>query len=236
MAEPLDPRLVYGKTAAGMSAATNRLETLSPGARRMLLLIDGRRSLAQLPGNARPGELPVLVEELLGAGLIGLSGIVEELPPGWNDVRDPRLEDFKQRVQGAVERELGPSGRVLEARLQDCVNMTVMRGVMREIINLVRQRANDGAAERLAAAAQAAGRAWAERNQAGPGDAARRAPDAAGRPDDTPGGSRGEPPKAAARNARGDAAAPRTDAGSRPDTAAGPRHPSRARARPGRPV
>jgi hypothetical protein len=236
MAEPLDPRLVYGKTAAGMSEVTNRSEALSPGARRMLILIDGRRSLAQLPGNTRPGELPRLVEELLHAGLIALSGIVEELPPGWNDVRDPRLEDFKQRVQGAVERELGPAGRVLEARLQDCVNMTVMRSVMREIIDLVRRRASEEAAGRVAAVAQAAGRAWAERSRAGPDAAAGRAPDAAGRPGDAPGAARREPPKAAARGARGDAAAPRPDAGSRPDATAGPRRRSHTRERPGRPV
>jgi hypothetical protein len=231
MAEPLDPRLVYGKTAAGMSEVTNRTDSLSPGARRMLILIDGRRSLAQLPGNTRPGELPKLVEELLAAGLIALSGIVEELPPGWNDVRDPRLEDFKRRVQGSVERELGPAGRVLEARLQDCVNMTVMRSVMREVIELVRRRSDEDAARRVAAAAQAAGRAWAERSRAGPGA-------------DAPGGGTGdarrapgrEPPKAAGGGPRGESASPRRGAEPRPATAARPGLGARARAGSGRPV
>jgi hypothetical protein len=168
MPESLDPRLVYARTAAGTAEVSHHLETLSPGARRMLFLIDGRRSLAQLPGHARPGELPKLVEELLAVGLIALTGIVDELPPGWNDARDPRLEDFKQRIQGSVERELGPAGTVLEARLQDCVNMTVMRGVMREIIEMVRARRDDAAASRVSARAQAALKAW---------DAARNAPD-----------------------------------------------------------
>jgi hypothetical protein len=181
MAESLDPRLVYARTAAGTSEVTHRIETLSPGARRMLFLIDGRRSLAQLPGHARPGELPKLVEELLAAGLIALNGIVDELPPGWNDARDPRLEDFKRRIQGAVEQELGPAGRVLEARLQDCVNMTVMRGVMREVIELVRKRRDDDAASRVSARAQAAIKAWDTRNGPSAGDA--RAPrPAAGAP------------------------------------------------------
>jgi hypothetical protein len=171
MAESLDPRLVYARTAAGISEVTHRLEALSPGARRMLFLIDGRRSLAQLPGHARPGELPKLVEELLAAGLIALNGIVDELPPGWNDARDPRLEDFKRRIQGSVERELGPAGRVLEARLQDCVNMTVMRGVMREVIELVRTRKHDAAALRVSTRAQAALKAWETRGAPGGGDA-----------------------------------------------------------------
>jgi hypothetical protein len=231
MAEPLDPRLVYGKTAAGMSEVANRTDSLSPGARRMLILIDGRRSLAQLPGNTRPGELPKLVEELLTAGLIALSGIVEELPPGWNDVRDPRLEDFKRRVQGSVERELGPAGRVLEARLQDCVNMTVMRNVMREVIELVRKRSDGDAARRVAAVAQAAGRAWAERSRAGPGTDERgpASGDAAG----TPGRAS---PKAAGGGPRDGSGSPRRGAGSRPTTAARPGLPAPAPARSGRPV
>ncbi len=162
MAEPLDPRLVYAKTAAGMSEVRHRGDALSPPARRLLLLIDGRRPLAALPAAVRPGELPGLVEELLAAGLIALAGIVETVP-AIDELRDPRLEDFKRRVEGVVLRELGPAGHVLEARVQDCVNLTVLRGVMREVVELVRARAGDAAAGRVAAAAQAAAKAWSER-------------------------------------------------------------------------
>jgi hypothetical protein len=180
--EPLDPRLVYGKTAAGMSEVQHRGDALSAPARRLLVLIDGRRPLAALPAAVRPGELPRLVDELLSRGLIALSGIVEELPLA-NELRDPRLEDFKRRIDGAVTRELGPAGRVLEARLQDCVNMTVMRGVMREIVELVRARAGDAAARRVADVAQSAARAWAERDADAP----------------APRATAGSPPGAAAR-------------------------------------
>jgi hypothetical protein len=162
MAETLDPRLVYAKTPAGVAEVGARSDTLSQGARRLLVLIDGRRPLAALPSTVRPGELPKLIQELLAGGLITLSGIVDELPPG-GEMRDPRLEDFKRRIEGAVLRELGPSGSVLEARLQDCVNMTVLRSVMREIIDLVGTRAGEAASQRVAGAAQAANRAWAER-------------------------------------------------------------------------
>ncbi len=163
MAEPLDPRLVYGKTAAGVSEVQHRAGGLSPPARRLLVLVDGRRPLAALPATVRPGELPRLIDDLLSRGLIALSGIVEELPMA-GELRDPRLEDFKRRIEGAVTRELGPAGRVLEARLQDCVNMTVLRGVMREIVELVRARGGDDAASRVAAAAQSAARAWSGRD------------------------------------------------------------------------
>ena len=60
MAEPLDPRLVYGKTAAGVSEVQHRAGGLSPPARRLLVLVDGRRPLAALPATVRPGELPRL--------------------------------------------------------------------------------------------------------------------------------------------------------------------------------
>jgi hypothetical protein len=116
MAETLDPRWVYAKTPAGGAEVGARSDTLSQGARRLLVLIDGRRPLAALPSTVRPGELPKLIQELLAGGLITLSGIVDELPPG-GEMRDPRLEDFKRRIEGAVLRELGPSGSVLEARL-----------------------------------------------------------------------------------------------------------------------
>lgn len=166
MAEPLDPRLVYARTDYG-DDASRALARLSPPAKRLLRLIDGRRALAQLPSHVRPGELPGLLDELVAYGLIVLSGILEELPAGWTDARDPRLDDFKQRIRGSVEHELGAAGRVLEARLQDCVNMTVMRGVLREIIDLVRTRASAEAADRVAAAAQAANTAWAARESGG---------------------------------------------------------------------
>ena len=177
MSEPLDPRLVYAKTAAGAAEVMHRSDAISVPARRVLLMVDGRRPLAALPVAVRPGDLPRLIEELLGQGLIALSGIVEDLPAEFGAMRDPRLEDFKRAVAGSVSRELGPGGHVLEARLQDCVNLTVMRGVMREIIELVRARAGDAAAARLAATAQAATKAWEERQAAAAGppaaDAAR---------------------------------------------------------------
>lgn len=169
MTHPLDPRLIYARTPAGTAEVQTRELALAPPARRLLLLIDGRRPLAALPARVRAGEMPKLIEQLLSAGLIALSGIVDELPPGLSDQRDPQLEHFKRSIRGSVERELGAAGRVLEARLQDCVNMTVMRSVMREVVELVRARKDPAAAERVALAAQAAHREWAERRSGGGG-------------------------------------------------------------------
>ena len=163
MASP-DPRFVYARTAQGEAALKDSSHVISVQGRRLLTLIDGRRTLAQLPLNMRPDELPMRLEELLMQGLIALSGIRDPAPAATTEGHDPRLEDFKRRIAGAVERELGPAGSVLEARLQDCVNLTVMRTVMREVIDRVRERAGDEQAARLAHAAQSAARAWLERD------------------------------------------------------------------------
>ena len=133
MAEPLDPRLVYARTD-DTDDSSPAVARLTPPARRLLRLIDGRRALAQLPNHVRPGELPGLRDELAAYGLSVLAGLLEVLPAGWTKAR---------------------------------VNMTVMRGVLREVIELVRIRASAEAADRVAAAAQAANTAWALRESGG---------------------------------------------------------------------
>jgi hypothetical protein len=154
MPDTIDPRLVFAKTAAGAAEILERQRGLSPSTRRILILIDGKRSLAELPDLARAGELPAIVAELQAAGLIALSGIVDALPPGWQARADPRLDELKERLRGAFERELGSAGLVLEARIQDCVNLPVMRGVLREVIESVSKRAGPAAAERIAGLAR----------------------------------------------------------------------------------
>ena len=54
-----DPRLVFAKTEAGTLAIRNRSQRVSIAARRLLMLFDGRRSLAQLPGIVPPAEMRV---------------------------------------------------------------------------------------------------------------------------------------------------------------------------------
>jgi hypothetical protein len=111
--------------------------------------------------------MPALLEQLLAAGLVVPSGSVERLAAEGSEQRDPQLDHFKRRLAGCVERELGRAGLVLEARLQDCVNMAVMRSVTREVIELVRSRKDAQAAGRVAQVAQAAHREWAARGSDG---------------------------------------------------------------------
>ena len=61
------------------------------------------------------------------------------------------LARVKRALAGAFIRELGPAASVLEARVQDCVNLVVLHNVLQEITALVAERKNAKAAERIRA-------------------------------------------------------------------------------------
>lgn len=149
-----DLRLVYQKTPAGQAEIVARTAPLSPAARRLLIVIDGQRTLADLPPFARPGELGFVIEELERRGLISLSGLADAPPPP-----DPaqlaarekeRLATLKRALQAVFEKELGDAGRVLDARLQDSVTVDVLRGVLRDGIDGVTAQRGEPAGRRLA--------------------------------------------------------------------------------------
>ena len=145
-----DPRLVFAKTEAGTLAIRNRSQRVSIAARRLLLLFDGRRSLAQLPGIVPPDEMPTLLQELEAHGMITLAGLLDD--DAVSTVHpEIRMARIKRSLAGVFERELGEQASVLEARVQDCVNLVVLRNVLREVIARVAQRKDDAAADRIAA-------------------------------------------------------------------------------------
>ncbi len=158
-----DLRLVFAKTTEGAAELVSRQHGLSTVERRILILIDGQRRLADLPPFARPGEVGPIVDKLQSHGLIRLAGIADD-PPSQAPTIDPesartRLHWLRQQLAGSFERELGGDGRVLEARLRDSVSIEVARRVIRDGIDAVSQRCGRAAADRLA---QLSRRAFAE--------------------------------------------------------------------------
>lgn len=153
-----DSRLVYAKTDAGLEEVTQRSKPLSQAARRILIIIDGQRRLSDLPAFARPEELAAILNELESQRLIVLVGISEERSEEEKLADQAReqhlLAQLKRVLGGAFERELGPAAAVLEARLEDCVNLDVMRKILREGIDLVIQRRGDIAAKDIIRAAR----------------------------------------------------------------------------------
>jgi hypothetical protein len=146
-----DPRMVFAKTEAGSEAVRTATRQLSLPARRLLMLLDGQRSLSQLPSIVRPDDVPTLLRELEAQGMITLTGMNDSDESANRMHPDLKMAQIKRSLAGVFERELGQQASVLEARVQDCVNLLVLRSVLREVITLVGQRKNADAADRIAA-------------------------------------------------------------------------------------
>ena len=144
----LDPRLVYVKTETGVAEITARALGLTQGARRVLILLDGKRAISQLPGFVRPGDIVALVDQLEGLGLIALAGISDTAPE--NDNMDSELlTRIRPRFKEMFSREIGVVGKVYDARVSDAVTMEVMRAVLREGIDYIKENVDPGSARRL---------------------------------------------------------------------------------------
>ena len=148
-----DPRLVFVKTAAGSAEVAERSHGLSGAQRRILILLDGRRRLADLPPFARPRELEPIIADLATRGLIALAGIADDPSPEEAQAHEERqravLVRLRGTLAGAFELELGTDGRILEARLRDCVSLDVLRQLVREAVETIRRARGDAAAERV---------------------------------------------------------------------------------------
>jgi hypothetical protein len=165
MTRSLDPRLVFAKTPDGVAEVAARSHALSAASRRILILIDGRRRLSDLPPFARAGELEPIVDDLEARGLIALAGIADDPLEEERLARERHdresLARLKQDLQGVFAKALGPAGAVLDARLRDCIGMDPLRVLLREAIDTVQRERGRPAAERIIARARPAFEAWA---------------------------------------------------------------------------
>jgi len=57
----LDDRLVYAKTARGIAEVGTRSDAVSLSARRVLIMIDGKRTLAELAPLSSTGDIGPIV-------------------------------------------------------------------------------------------------------------------------------------------------------------------------------
>ncbi|MDO5056108.1 MAG: hypothetical protein Q4E06_02125 [Lautropia sp.] len=145
-----NPRMVFSLTETGMQTLKHPKRFMSTPARRLLALLDGRRSLGEMPAIVRPADLPGALKELISRDMIALTGIARQEGEYVDPQTELKLQAIKRTLAGAFEAELGPDASVLEARVQDCVNMQVLRNVLRELIDIVGVRKNAAAAGRIA--------------------------------------------------------------------------------------
>jgi len=151
----VDGTLVYTKTPIGIAEISLRSAQLSMATRRVLIMIDGKRTIDDLSIVVKPGEIEAVVATLESGGLIqrvsqfgaldvptiygreSESGAAAGGPvtvEGF-DERDPNpitLEEVKRRaVRGLTER-LGPTADSLAIRLEGCRTIEEFRYCVRE--------------------------------------------------------------------------------------------------------
>jgi hypothetical protein len=149
-----DSGLVYQRTEAGEALLRAGANALTQVARRLLPLFDGRRRVADLPSNMRAGDLEAAITELQTQGLIRFTGRADLGPPeGRASLEAERviLAELKVELDGLFAREMGEPGKVWDARVQDCVNLLILRRVLREAIDIAYFRSGADAARRIVA-------------------------------------------------------------------------------------
>ena len=80
--------LIYTKTAKGAEEVRARTDSISTVARRLLIMIDGKRSESELKWVVRDGQLESTIAELLAQGLIEECGLAELPESEWGSDED----------------------------------------------------------------------------------------------------------------------------------------------------
>ncbi|MCU0761983.1 MAG: hypothetical protein MUF76_03130 [Hydrogenophaga sp.] len=134
----MDKSVVFAKTDGGREALTGRPAGLTPRLRSLLIMADGKRTVADLDkmlggeGTAAP-----LLEQLVAQGWIQVvvpapgaarapgaapaQGVAAGAPPSVFAVGDIwPLSDARRRVVRFINDQLGPMGEPLAMRIEDC--------------------------------------------------------------------------------------------------------------------
>lgn len=149
----MDGSIVYSKTPKGVAEIAARSVQLSMTTRRILIMIDGKRSVDELLPMVRPGELDGIISQLEGSGLIQratVSGALDvptingrdaefAFPPagpntvGIDEHANPiTLDEAKRRAVRELNDRLGPDAETLSIRIEQCRTIEEFRTRVRE--------------------------------------------------------------------------------------------------------
>ena len=155
----LDDRLVYAKTARGIAEVGTRSDAVSLSARRVLIMIDGKRTLAELAPLSSTGDIGPIVEQLEAQGMVQLvSAGVPTNPPtdlgaadAAEDLAEERLvasfDAFKRRAVRELSDRLGPDAEVMAARIEHCRTTDDLRQRLLEAERIVAGMLGDALAQ-----------------------------------------------------------------------------------------
>ncbi len=145
----MDERLVYAKTAQGAAEVSTRAAGLSLTARRVLIMIDGKRSVAELVPYANPNDIGTVIEQLEGKGLVYPAHAVDiappppvAAPPEPLEVSDDRtlaanFDALKRRAVRELSDRLGPDAEVIGMRIEHTKTTDELRVRLQEAERLV---------------------------------------------------------------------------------------------------
>lgn len=150
----MDPGTRFGKTDLGRQEMARRSGALSAVERRLLILIDGTRSLNDLGAFVRVGELERALERLLALGMVASEAPPAVLNPSAGEgfsaptpLEAPRpatdpgaFVAVRDEVERFVRNRLGDSGKPICAAIGRCRNPQELRALLRGIEVFVGQR------------------------------------------------------------------------------------------------
>jgi hypothetical protein len=147
----MDGTLIFAKTPKGVAEVAARSAQLSMMTRRVLIMMDGKRTVDELSQLVRPGEIDTIVGQLEAAGLIVRTNTAApldvptingresdvELPASANAVMDDRdnpitLEEAKRRAVRELNDRLGPDAETMAIRIEQCRTIEQFRERVRE--------------------------------------------------------------------------------------------------------
>jgi hypothetical protein len=143
----LDDQLVYTKTALGAAEIGTRSGTVPLATRRVLILIDGRRTLAELVPLVPGTDVGSIVQQLEAQGLVQLAGRLSAFAPAATSpagIEEPaedrtgaNFEALKRRALRDLTARLGADAEVMGARIEQARTIDDLRQRLHEAERLV---------------------------------------------------------------------------------------------------
>jgi len=154
----LNPREIYAKTDEGARELKERSRTLSIGLRSLLIMIDGKHTVADLlqrAGSLRVDEASFsaleaqgLITRRFAAPSAAASTASDSGPRSETDVQ--RFLAVQQRMSDAISTHLGFRGYLLMMRLQRAQNLRDLHDLLADVVQAVDKRAGARTAGALA--------------------------------------------------------------------------------------
>ena len=163
----MDERHVYSKTSKGVAEVAARSAAVSMVARRVLIMVDGKRTVADLALLMKPGELTGVLAQLASQGFIGRVQSADAARPltrpmdtssatalDINSVGVENggrilltLDEAKRRAARELLDRLGPEAETISLRIEQCRNGDELRDRVREAERLVAGFLGEAAAQ-----------------------------------------------------------------------------------------